>query len=117
MRYICKLNNNKSRWQQTSWKTWRLVWAPWGGIFDYDRKTAEVRDEELITQQADFWNNPKQAEVILKNIRTKKVWTDAFDRVHKLLDDLDVLNEFHEAGDVGEEELDREYKKTATAVE
>jgi peptide chain release factor 2 len=45
------------------------------------------------------------------------VWTDAFDRVHKLLDDLDVLNEFHEAGDVGEEELDREYKKTATAVE
>ena len=45
------------------------------------------------------------------------MWTDAFDRVHKLLDDLDVLNEFHEAGDVGEEELDREYKKTATAVE
>jgi len=45
------------------------------------------------------------------------VWTDAFDRVHKLLDDLDVLNEFHEAGDVGDEELDREYKKTAIAVE
>ena len=33
------------------------------------------------------------------------------------MDDLDVLNEFHEAGDVGEEELDREFDKTATAIE
>ncbi|HEX6227286.1 MAG TPA: peptide chain release factor 2 [Chryseolinea sp.] len=87
------------------------------GYLDYDRKSLEVKDEELITQQADFWNKPKEAEAILKNIRTKKVWTDAFDKVSKLMDDLEVLNEFHEAGDVGEEELHREFEKTATAVE
>ncbi|HZI26191.1 MAG TPA: peptide chain release factor 2 [Chryseolinea sp.] len=87
------------------------------GYLDYDRKSLEVKDEELITQQADFWNKPKEAEAILKNIRTKKVWTDAFDNVSKLMDDLDVLNEFHEAGDVGEEELDREFEKTAKAIE
>ena len=90
---------------------------PLGGIFDYDRKIVEVQDEELITQQADFWSNPKQAEVTLKNIRTKKVWTDAFERVSKLIEDLEVLNEFHEAGDVGDEELDRDYTKTEKAVE
>lgn len=33
------------------------------------------------------------------------------------MDDLDVLNEFHEAGDVGEDELDRDFKKTAKTVE
>src|SRR5690606_531013 len=33
------------------------------------------------------------------------------------MEDLDVLNEFHEAGDVSQEELDREYDKTAKAVE
>jgi len=33
------------------------------------------------------------------------------------MDDLEVLNEFHEAGDVGEEELEREYQRAATAVE
>jgi peptide chain release factor 2 len=54
---------------------------------------------------------------MLKNIRVKKVWTDAFEHVTKLMDDLDVLNEFHEAGDVGEEELDREYQKAAKAIE
>jgi peptide chain release factor 2 len=90
---------------------------PLGGIFDYDRKIIEVKDEELITHQADFWNNPKQAEVTLKNIRTKKVWTDAFDRVHKQVEDLEVLNEFHDAGDASDEELDRDYAKTEKAVE
>jgi peptide chain release factor 2 len=34
-----------------------------------------------------------------------------------MLDDLEVLNEFHEAGDVSEEELDREYEKTAKVIE
>jgi peptide chain release factor 2 len=45
------------------------------------------------------------------------VWTDAYERVSKMLEDLDVLNEFHEAGDVGEDELKREYEKTAHAIE
>jgi peptide chain release factor 2 len=93
------------------------VLPPSGGIFDYDRKIVEIQDEERITHQADFWNKPKEAEVILKNIRTKKVWTDAFADVSKLLDDLDVLNEFHEAGDASEEELDAEYLKAAKAIE
>ena len=53
----------------------------------------------------------------MKNIRTKKVWTDAFENVTKMIDDLDVLHEFHAAGDVGEDELDREYERTAKAVE
>jgi peptide chain release factor 2 len=34
-----------------------------------------------------------------------------------LIEDLEVLNEFHEAGDVGDEELDREFSKTEKAVE
>lgn len=45
------------------------------------------------------------------------MWTDAFEKVAKQMDDLDVLNEFHEAGDVGEEELDLEYEKTSKAIE
>jgi len=54
---------------------------------------------------------------VLKNVRTKKVWTDAFDEVAKRMDDLEVLNEFHEAGDVGEEELDQEYRRAEKAIE
>ncbi|MEQ8362823.1 MAG: peptide chain release factor 2 [Cyclobacteriaceae bacterium] len=84
---------------------------------DYDRKIAEIKDEELITHQADFWNNPKEAEVLLKSIRSKKLWTDEFTDVNKQFEDLEVLNEFHEAGDVTEEELDKEYAKVHEAIE
>ncbi|MCZ8355659.1 MAG: peptide chain release factor 2 [Cyclobacteriaceae bacterium] len=84
---------------------------------DYDRKKIEVLDLELITQQADFWNNPKQAESTLKNLRAIKVWTDAFDSVSKKLEDLEVLNEFHDAGDVSDEELDKEFEVTAKVIE
>lgn len=45
------------------------------------------------------------------------MWTDAYDALTKQLDDLEVLNEFHEAGDASEEELDLEYGKTAKSVE
>ncbi len=53
----------------------------------------------------------------MQSLRAKKVWTDAFSRVNKLIEDLEVLNEFHEAGDVGEEELDLEFAKAVKAVE
>jgi len=45
------------------------------------------------------------------------VWTDAYDLVNRKVDDLEVLNEFHEAGDASEEELEAEYKRVAKSVE
>jgi peptide chain release factor 2 len=45
------------------------------------------------------------------------VWTDAYERVNKSVEDLEVLNEFHDAGDASDDELELEYKKTAQAVE
>jgi len=53
----------------------------------------------------------------LKNIRAKKVWTDAYDHVNKLLDDVDVLQEFALAGEATPEEVDREFERAAKAVE
>jgi peptide chain release factor 2 len=45
------------------------------------------------------------------------VWTDAFDNVNQRVGDLEVLNEFHEAGEADDEELEKEYKKVFTSVE
>jgi peptide chain release factor 2 len=53
----------------------------------------------------------------LKSIRTKKVWTDVFEKVNKQVEDLEVLQEFHEAGDVGNEELELEFRKAEKTVE
>lgn len=55
--------------------------------------------------------------MLLKSIRSKKLWTDEFTDVNKQFEDLEVLHEFHEAGDVTEEELDKEYGKVFEAIE
>lgn len=54
---------------------------------------------------------------MLRSIRSKKLWTDEFAEVNKQFEDLEVLNEFHEAGEVTEEELDKEYTKVFEAIE
>jgi peptide chain release factor 2 len=53
----------------------------------------------------------------MKVIRSKKAWTDAFEEVQAFFDDLEALNEFYEAGDVDDEEMDQEYAKVAKALE
>ncbi|PIQ47385.1 MAG: peptide chain release factor 2 [Cytophagales bacterium CG12_big_fil_rev_8_21_14_0_65_40_12] len=87
------------------------------GYLDYDRKKREVEEEELVTAQPDFWNDPKESEKILKQIRLKKVWTNSFENVLAALDDLETFNEFYEMGEVSDEEVDKEFKKALTILE
>jgi peptide chain release factor 2 len=70
-----------------------------------------------VTTQPDFWQDPKSAEAFLKGIKSKKIWTDNFDQVFTLFQDLETLQEFYEAGEVDTDELDAEYQKALTAVE
>ncbi|WP_139280910.1 peptide chain release factor 2 [Reichenbachiella agariperforans] len=87
------------------------------GYLDYDVKVKEVEEEETITMQADFWNDPKEAEGILKQIKAKKVWTDGYESVNTLKEDVETLYEFYEADEVEMSEVDAAYKKAITALE
>lgn len=82
-----------------------------------DGKLAAIAKEEEQTHGADFWNDPKKAEQVLKSIKLKKIWTEAFAAVQQIFDDLSVLNEFAAAGEASDEEVDAQYSKTLTAVE
>ncbi|MTI22194.1 peptide chain release factor 2 [Fulvivirga sp. RKSG066] len=84
---------------------------------DYDKKVAEVKEEELVTAQPEFWNNPDEAEKILKGIRAKKTWTDSFETVFQQLEDLETLYEFYQADEVGEDEINEEYAKAEKLIE
>ncbi|WP_339695339.1 peptide chain release factor 2 [uncultured Roseivirga sp.] len=87
------------------------------GYLDYDVKKREVEEEELVTAQPDFWNDPKEAEKVLKQIRLKKVWTTSFENVITALEDVDTLSEFLEMGEVSEEEVEKEYQKAIEILE
>ncbi|MBN7810481.1 peptide chain release factor 2 [Algoriphagus sp. H41] len=84
---------------------------------DYDRKKVEIQDLEAVSAQADFWNNPEEAEKTMKQIQARKGWTTSFEDLDQKIQDLEVLYEFYGAGDVSEEELKAEYLKAKEAVE
>ncbi len=88
-----------------------------GDIFDYDKKLEEIEEQELLSAQPGFWDEPKAAEKSMKLIKTKKLWTSSFEVVHAAFEDLETLSEFLEGGDVTEEEINSDYAKTLTKVE
>ncbi|MDD2529652.1 MAG: peptide chain release factor 2 [Bacteroidales bacterium] len=76
------------------------------GFFDIDNKKKQIEEETQITLKADFWNDAKRAEKVLKQINEKKVWTKAFDKLHTIYEDTKVLKEFYDLDELTEQELD-----------
>ena len=42
------------------------------GYLDIEKKRMLIEDEEGLTHDPNFWDDPKKAESILKNIRSRK---------------------------------------------
>lgn len=53
----------------------------------------------------------------MKNIRTKKSWTDAFEKVDAATEDLETLQEFFEMGEGSEEEIEKAYQDALILTE
>jgi len=77
----------------------------------------EIDEEEEKTGDPDFWNKPKEAESLLRQIKEKKKICDSYAVAAESFDDLQVLVEFHETGDSSQEELNDQYDKVLKLVE
>src|SRR5689334_13010608 len=77
----------------------------------------QIREEEEISHSPTFWNNPSEAEKVLRGIKQKKNWTESFVNLSASIDDLSVLFDFYKSGDATEEEVDKHYKDTLKQVE
>ena len=64
-----------------------------------------IKEEELVTQDPEFWNDPKKAEVVLKSIKNKKLWVSSYDNLKTNLEDTEVLFQFFKEGEVEEVEV------------
>jgi|TARA_B110000977_G_scaffold27702_1_gene35125 peptide chain release factor 2 len=72
---------------------------------DIDVKRNRVEEDEKVSQQADFWNDPKKAELFLKAINKDKIWVTDFDNLKLSFDDFSILFEFFSEGDASEQEV------------
>jgi len=82
-----------------------------------DQKTDTIASLQKKSEESDFWNDPKFAESILRQISELKKWTAAFDSVFQECEDLKVLFEFFTSGDATETELQLQYDKVLFATE
>ena len=57
-----------------------------------EKKLIEISNEEEKTANPEFWNNPKEAEKIMKELRFKKKWVEDYNKVIALNDDLSVFH-------------------------
>lgn len=71
----------------------------------------------MRTQAPDFWNDAKQAEKVMKQVRELKGWIEGCEAVSRSVDDLNVLFDFAKEGEATEEEVDTHYAETLQLVE
>ena len=86
-------------------------------FLDIDAQQAWIAEEEKKTEAPDFWNDPKEAQKVVKGINAKKSWVTAYHEVEESCGDLEVMGEFFDDGGATEEELLAQIATTQKAVE
>ena len=77
----------------------------------------QIAEEEKQTQDPDFWNDPKKAEAVMKQIRNKKVWTDSYAEAESAVEDVTVLYDFFKEGEADEDEVNASFANAVNAIE
>lgn len=72
-----------------------------------DEKSADIHEKNLRSQDPSFWDDPNQAEIILKKTRQLKFWVNSCEDLTTKFEDLQVLIEFYNAGDGSEEDIEQ----------
>ena len=84
---------------------------------EIEKKLIEIANEEEKTVNPNFWNNPKEAEMVMKELRFKKKWVEDFNKTIVLNEEVSVLYEFYKEGEIEENEVIEQFSKTSSFLE
>ena len=82
-----------------------------------DRKKIEIANDDEKTASPEFWDNAKEAEVFLRQLRSKKKWVEAYDEINTKMEDMKVLVEFAKEDEESNQELDIAFPKILEKIE
>ncbi len=71
-----------------------------------DQRLHRIEEGDAVSSQPGFWDDPKKAELIMRNLKVEKNWVSEYRKAESALSDLEVLEEFQEAGEASQEDLD-----------
>lgn len=91
--------------------------AALGRYLDIEKKLARIEADEEKTQDPAFWNDAKEAERLMKHLRSEKRWVDDFHEVKTAADDLEVIYDFYKQEGATEEEVEEHYSTARKKLE
>lgn len=84
---------------------------------DIESKIMDLEEQQIKTQEPDFWDDRQKAEAQLKVVAGIKSWIDSFKQVESLVDDLELMPDFVAEGAVSQTEMEAHYKLCLEKVE
>ena len=82
-----------------------------------EKKKLEIINDDEKTAAPEFWDNPKEAEGFLKQLRSKKKWVEEYEEIHTQFEDLQVLVEFAKEDADSAKELDDQFPQLVEKIE
>ena len=82
-------------------------------FIDITGKQSESEKLETLSQQNNFWESPKDAQLILKKLSRLKNWLKSYNNVANNIDELSILLELNASS----EEVSAQLKKTQLCIE
>lgn len=82
-----------------------------------DKKKIEITNDDEKTAAPEFWDNPKEAESFLKQLRSKKKWVEDYEEIYSQFEDMQVLVEFAKEDPDSEKELDETFPLLVEKIE
>ncbi len=86
-------------------------------FLDIAGKEIEIANDEEKTFDPNFWNNPKEAELFMKELRIKKKWVTDYQKAVSLTDDTEILYEFFKEGEGKAEQVETRFNQAQEAIE
>jgi len=84
---------------------------------DIDKKLIEISNEEEKASAPEFWNDSKNAELLMKKLRATKKWVENYTSLKNDGEDLMVLYDFFKEEEATEEDVTKQFDQTLLLLE
>ena len=82
-----------------------------------EQKRIYIINEEEKTASPEFWNDPKEAEKVMKALRGVKFWVEGYEKAEALFGEAELSLEFYKEGELDEAEVKEAYDACENLIE
>lgn len=82
-----------------------------------DQKRTEWEEEQIRTQDPEFWNDVEKAREQMKKVKSLENWVKGYEEINRMAEELKLACEFYHQEMVTEEEVDQTYNLTLQLIE